>query len=641
MLGKVLGGRYELIEKIGCGGMAIVYKAKCHLLKRYVAVKILRPELVEDEEFIYRFKRESQAAASLSHHNIVNIYDVGQEDDIYYIVMEYIDGKTLKEYIREKKCLDHEETVKIAIQIASALAHAHKNNIVHRDIKPQNILMKADGTAKVTDFGIARAVTSSTITMAGANIVGSVHYFSPEQARGGYIDTKSDLYSLGIVMYEMATGVVPFEGDSAISVALKHIQEKVKPPREFNSNIPKSLQDIIEKAIEKDQSKRYQSAEEMIQDLKRSLKEPDGDFVVRYFDSDEPTQILKPIEFPIENENMGKAVEEDRVKRNKKAWLKGFLLVAPFIIIIFIALYVGNLIYKNNFEPEEVPVPNIEGFSQDDANKILRENGLFLEVRASKNDNEIEEGHIISQEPKGGLYVKPYSTVKVVVSLGPELVRVPNVIGKTKREAEIELENEGFTIGEPEYEYSEYPSGTVIEQSISPTTQVLKGEAIVLTISKGPEDNIVQVSNYVGQHLDVATQLIKGDRLKVGEIKEEYSEEYSKGTILRQDPEPGSTVSEYREVDLVVSAGPTPSYPKEIKIDLTGIEDKQTVNILIVKTQEGKKKEEYNRFHAVAEGEVKVRLEGKGTAKYDIYIDGKLYASEIIDFTQRQKEEVE
>ena len=304
------------------------------------------------------------------------------------------------------------------------------------------------------------------------------------------------------------------------------------------------------------------------------------------------------------------------------------------------SLYVGNLIYRT-ISSEEVPVPNIEGFSQDDANKILRENGLFLEVRASKNDNEIEEGHIISQEPKGGLYVKPYSTVKVVVSLGPELVEVPNVVGKPKRDAEIELENEGFIIGEPEYEYSEYPSGTVIEQSIAPTTQVLKGEAIVLTISKGPEDNIVQVSNYVGQHLDVATQLIKGDRLKVGEIKEEYSEEYSKGTILRQDPEPGSTVSEYREVDLVVSAGPTPSYPKEIKIDLTGIEDKQTVNILIIKTQDGEKKEEYNRFHAVAEGEVKVRLEGKGTAKYDIYIDGKLYASEIIDFTQRQKEEVE
>lgn len=643
MLGKVLGDRYELIEKIGCGGMAIVYKAKCRLLKRYVAVKILRPELVEDEEFIYRFKRESQAAASLSHHNIVNIYDVGQEGDIYYIVMEYIDGKTLKEYIREKKCLSHEETVKIAIQIASALAHAHKNNIVHRDIKPQNILLKADGTAKVTDFGIARAVTSSTITVAGANIVGSVHYFSPEQARGGYIDAKSDLYSLGIVMYEMATGVVPFEGDSVISVALKHIQEKVKPPGEFNPDIPRSLQDIIEKAIEKDQNKRYQSAEEMIQDLKRSLKEPDGDFVVKHFDSDEPTQILKPIELLDEVKNTEKALDEDAEDlgdNNKKRWLKGFLLVAPFIIIMLIALYVGNLIYKNNFGYEEVPVPNIEGFSQDEANKILRENNLFLEVRGSKNDNEIEEGYIISQEPKGGMYVKPHSTVKVVVSLGPELVEVPNVVGKPKRDAEIELENQGLTIGEPEYEYSEYPSGTVIRQSISPTTQVLKGEKIVLTISKGPEDNIVRVGNYVGQHLDMVSQLIQGDRLKMGEIKEEYSEEYSKGTVIRQNPAPGSTVSEYREIDLVVSAGPTPSYPKEIKIDLTGIENKKIVNIQVVKTQNGKQTEEYNRFHAVEEGEVTVRLEGKGSAKYDIYIDGTLYLSEVIDFTQRQKEEV-
>jgi len=639
LLGKVLGGRYELVERIGCGGMAIVYKAKCHLLKRYVAVKILRPELVEDEEFVYRFKRESQAAASLSHHNIVNIYDVGQEDDIYYIVMEYIEGKTLKEYIREKKCLEYEEAIRIAIQIASALAHAHKNNIVHRDIKPQNILIKSDGTVKVTDFGIARAVTSATVTMAGANIVGSVHYFSPEQARGGYIDAKSDLYSLGIVLYEMVTGVVPFEGDSAISVALKHIQERVKPPGEFNPNIPKSLQNIIEKAIEKDQNKRYQNAEEMINDLKRSLREPDGDFVVRHFDSDQPTQILKSIELPGTNERAPDLQEEDVVGK-KTGWIKGILLTAPFIVIIMIALYFGNLIYRNNIGPKEVRVPSIEGLSQEDASKILRENGLFLEVRGSKNHNEIEEGYIISQDPEGGMTVKPYTTVKVIVSLGPELVEVPDVRGKPKRDAEIELESKGFVIGEPEYEHHEFPSGTVIAQSISPTTPVLKGAEISLTISKGPEENIVKVGNYIGQQLEVAKQLIEGDRLKIGEVKEEYSEDYSKGTVIRQSPSTGSMVSEYREVDIVVSAGPMPTYPKDLTIDLTGIKDKDTVNILIVKTKDGKTTEEYNRFHAVAEGNVVIRLEDKGSAKYDIYIDGVLYATEIIDFTQKQKEEV-
>ena len=271
MLGKILGGRYELLEKTGGGGMAVVYKAKCHLLKRYVAVKILRPDLVDNEEFVTRFKRESQAAASLSHPNIVNMYDVGQENGTHYIVMEYVDGMTLKEYIRKEGRLTSKEAVRIASQICSALHHAHENNIVHRDIKPQNILINKEGTAKVADFGIARAVTSSTVTMAGANVIGSVHYFSPEQAKGGYVDKKSDIYSLGIVLYEMVTGVVPFEGDSAISVALKHIQEQVTPPGEINPDVPKSIQYIIQRAIEKNLENRYHDAAEMLHDLSQAL----------------------------------------------------------------------------------------------------------------------------------------------------------------------------------------------------------------------------------------------------------------------------------------------------------------------------------------------------------------------------------
>jgi serine/threonine-protein kinase len=321
--------------------------------------------------------------------------------------------------------------------------------------------------------------------------------------------------------------------------------------------------------------------------------------------------------------------------------MKEILLITPFILIILAAFYVGNRIYQNNFAPQEVEVPDIEGISQEDANRLLRENDLFLEVIGSKNDNDIEEGHIISQDPESGMMVKPYTTVRVVVSLGPELIEVPNVVGKPKRDAEIELEDEGLIIGEPEYEYSEYPSGIVIEQSISPMTQVLKGAEIVLTISKGPEENIVEVGNYIGQQLEVATQLIQGDRLKLGQTREEYNEEYSKGTVIKQYPEPGSTVSEYREIDLVISAGPIPTYPKELKIDLTGIKDRDTVNIIVEKTQDGKKTEEYNRFHAVAEKEVVIRLEGKGSAKYDIYIDGVLYHTEVIDFTQKQKEEDE
>ena len=411
MLGKILGGRYELLEKIGVGGMAVVYKAKCHLLERYVAVKILRPELVENEEFVARFKRESQSAASLSHPNIVNIYDVGQEGDIHYIVMEYVDGKTLKEYIHEKGRLSSEEAVRICSQICSALYHAHNNNIVHRDIKPQNILLGRDGTAKVADFGIARAVTSATVTMAGANVMGSVHYFSPEQARGGYVDKKSDIYSLGIVLYEMMTGVVPFEGDSAISVALKHIQEKVTPPEEINPDIPKSIQYIIERAIEKDLSKRYGDAEEMLSDLKRALKEPEGEYVKRFAEDDQATRILPVIHDPGDPE--GERIEESRNglsrepedekvsdKKRNRIWIG--ISVGIVVVVFFVLFLLLRGIYLQNFVRQDTTVPGVLENDEETANEMLRNKGLIMKVVERRNDDTVPEGRILSQDPTEG-----------------------------------------------------------------------------------------------------------------------------------------------------------------------------------------------------------------------------------------------
>jgi serine/threonine-protein kinase len=280
MVGRVLDDRYEIIEKIGGGGMALVYKARCRLLNRFVAIKVLRPEFIEDEEFVKKFRREAQSAASLSHPNIVGIYDVGTENNNYYIVMEYIKGQTLKELIKSKGTLGIEHATNIAIQICYALDHAHKNHIVHRDIKSHNILIREDNSVKVTDFGIARAVSSSTITNTG-NVIGSVHYFSPEQARGGYTDEKSDIYSLGVVLYEMVTGRLPFEGDSPIAVALKHIQEEPIPPAKINPRVPKSIEAIILKCMEKEVSRRYNSAAEIINDLRQSLVMPNGDFSKR------------------------------------------------------------------------------------------------------------------------------------------------------------------------------------------------------------------------------------------------------------------------------------------------------------------------------------------------------------------------
>lgn len=632
MLGRILGGRYELEEKIGSGGMAIVYKARCHLLKRHVAVKVLRPELVEDEEFVARFKRESQAAASLSHPNIVNIYDVGEENGIYYIVMEYVKGKTLKEYIREKGKLDWEEAVRIAIQICSALKHAHKNGIIHRDIKPQNILVSEDGTVKVTDFGIARAVTSATVTMAGANVMGSVHYFSPEQARGGHVDAKSDLYSLGIVLYEMVTGTVPFEGDTAVSVALKHIQEKVKPPEELNPDIPKSLQDVIEKAIEKDQNKRYQTAGEMIKDLQRVLKEPNGNFVARSDDdSDMPTQVFKPIN--VENEQQE---SQDEGEKRPIRWRLLFIAI-PLLAILMLFFYIGSQIYQNHFVMEDVEVPKVVGMDEQDAEMVLQERNLMMKVIERKNSSQ-EEGIILYQDPGEGIKVKPHSTINVVVSLGPKMIRVPNVVGLLQRDAEIALENAGLKVGTPEYVESDMPTGTVIRQSIEPNTEVVENTEIVLVISKKPEIKLVEVQEYVGLKEEIARELIEGIGLKVGKVVKDYNQNYPEGVIYKQNPQVGDVVERGREVDLWVSLGPMPSYPKVLEIDLSQYgrdqEDDASVNVTVKRVDDGQVV--YSAQHALSEGVISINLEGSGVVRYSIYIDNQLVREIVVDFTKRE-----
>jgi serine/threonine-protein kinase len=632
LLGRILGGRYELEEKIGSGGMAIVYKAKCHLLKRYVAVKVLRPELVEDEEFVSRFKRESQAAASLSHPNIVNIYDVGEENGIYYIVMEYIKGKTLKEYIREKGKLEWEEAVRIAIQICSALKHAHKNGIVHRDIKPQNILVSEDGTVKVADFGIARAVSSATVTVGGANVLGSVHYFSPEQARGGHVDAKSDLYSLGIVLYEMVTGTVPFEGDTAICVALKHIQEKVKPPGELNPDIPKSLQHVIDKSIEKDQIMRYQTAGEMIKDLQRVLKEPDGNFVIRSTDGDLPTQAVKPVD--IEQEQ-----DKHSVKKKRSIWLKMLFIMLPLLLMILLFSYIGRQIYKNHFVVEDVEVPRLVGLDEYHAERILYEKNLTLEVVDRRNSNE-EKGIILYQDPDEGIKVKPYSVVKVVVSLGPKTTIVPNVVGFAQRDAEIALENVGLKIGQPEYVESDLPKGTVIRQSIQPNTEVVENTEIVLVISKEPEIKLVEVQEYVGLKEEIARELIEGSGLKVGKITKDYNKDYPEGVVYKQSPDKGDTVEQNRKVDLWVSLGHMPSYPKLVEINLKQYvendedNDDTAVRVTIKKVDDGQMI--YDKEHALSEGTVSVKLEGSGVVRYMIYFNSQPVREIVIDFTKKE-----
>lgn len=363
--GRLLGNRYEIIEKIGSGGMATVYKAKCHVLNRYVAIKILRDEFTTDEEFIKRFEVEAQSAASITHPNIVSVYDVGADGNLYYIVMELIKGKTLKEIIVEEKGpLPWKWSVNIAGQIASALETAHKNHIIHRDIKPHNIIITEDGVAKVTDFGIAKAVSNSTITAFGTTI-GSVHYFSPEHARGGYTDEKSDLYSLGVVMYEMLTGKVPFDADTAVSVALKHMQEEAVPPIEVNPNVPVAVNDIIMKALRKDTNLRYQNATAMLMDLRRALKEPNGDFVDNNdYQNDFPTQRISTIGLEEESRNQKNENAKNKKKPNKFVeFIKKHKVLSSIIgLILLFVITIGLTIgISNATRPKDVEIPNLVG----------------------------------------------------------------------------------------------------------------------------------------------------------------------------------------------------------------------------------------------------------------------------------------
>ena len=413
--------------------MAMVYKARDQILNRYVAIKILRDEFTTDEEFIKRFSIEAQSAASITHPNIVSVFDVGNEGNLYYIVMELIKGKTLKEIIVEEgTALPWKWSTNIAIQIASALEMAHKNNIVHRDIKPHNIIITEDGIAKVTDFGIAKAVSNSTITAFGSTI-GSVHYFSPEHARGGFTDAKSDLYSLGVVMYEMLTGKVPFDADTPVSVALKHMQEEAVPPIEINPNIPKSLNEIILKAMRKDTTLRYQSATEMLRDLNRALKEPDGDFVdnEEYNDTDSTRVIPTLNNEEIRTENKSNNKKENFFTKHKKLTI--FLIV---FVLFLLSIFGTNLVMRLT-TPKEVDIPNLVGITREEAEKAISDRKLQLGEVKEEYNSEYEKGKVISQDPpyRENYNIKEGTTIKFVVSLGIEETTVPKVVGLKQEEA--------------------------------------------------------------------------------------------------------------------------------------------------------------------------------------------------------------
>jgi len=556
--GKILGNRYEIIEKIGNGGMATVYKSKDRVLNRYVAVKILRDEFTTDEEFIKRFRIEAQSAASLTHPNIVSIFDVGNEGSLYYIVMELIKGKTLKEIITEENGpLPWKWSLNVVTQIASALETAHKNNIVHRDIKPHNIIITEDGIAKVTDFGIAKAVSNSTITAFGTTI-GSVHYFSPEHARGGYTDAKSDLYSLGVVMYEMLTGRVPFDADTPVSVALKHMQEDPIEPKELNDNIPQVVNDIIMKAMQKDVNLRYQSATEMLKDLNAALKNPDDNFVHIGSNVGAATQRISTQEIA---EAERKAKEANNPKNGKKPNKfiqfvkkhKALSFVIGAIILFFVA-FGATMGIVELVNPNDVQIPDLVNKTQDEAEQIVKELKLKLVVKAEEYNENVEEGKIISQDPayQENYTIKEHSEISVVISKGTETVEVPDVVGKTREEAEKLLKDAGLVAEITEENDEKVEAGIVLSQDIEDGETVNKGSTVKLVVSKGSAIVNVEVPSLVGKTEQEARNLLTEAGLKVNVVNDE-DESKNDGVVLRQSKDAGTEVQEGTTITITVN----------------------------------------------------------------------------------------
>ncbi len=557
LVGKVIGNRYEILEKIGEGGMATVYKARCNILKRYVAVKVLRDEFTTDEEFIKRFNSEAQSAASLTHPNIVSIYDVGQEENVYYIVMELVQGKTLKEIINEDGVLPWKWSVNIAIQVASALEMAHRNNIVHRDIKPHNIIITEEGIAKVTDFGIAKAVSNSTITAFGTTI-GSVHYFSPEHARGGYTDAKSDIYSLGVVMYEMLTGRVPFDADTPVSIALKHMQEKPVEPIKLNPSIPLAINKIIMKAMEKDISLRYQSATEMLKDLSMSLKDPEGNFVKRNSETMQYTQRI-----PSLNEEMEEGKTRKTTEKKKKGLAKYFeehptakkvwITVIAIAIVALIPLigYLATKLILDGGKAPQVALKDVKNMTVDEAKAAYKNDKVNIEIE-EVHDKEVEEGKIISQEPpySEGKTVDENSTIKFIVSLGTEKVEMKKVVGMKFDEAKELLEGLELEVEKIEETSKTIEKDYVTKQDPEEGEELKTGDKVKVYVSIGTGIKKINVPYVIGE-----TESSAKKKLSDLEVTVVYEEDTTKvnGKVLKQSIDAGESVDEGTKITITVN----------------------------------------------------------------------------------------
>ncbi|MGI9952342.1 Stk1 family PASTA domain-containing Ser/Thr kinase [Moorellaceae bacterium AZ2] len=566
MTGKILDGRYEIKEALGGGGMALVYRGQDRLLNRSVTIKILREQFASDRNFVARFQQEAQAVARLSHPNVVSIYDVGQEEGLHYLVMEYVEGNSLKEVIDQRAPLPAQEAVDIALQICEALEHAHENGVIHRDIKPHNILITKQGRVKVTDFGIAQAVSEATMTYTGT-LIGSVHYLAPEQARGESTGVTADIYSLGVVLYEMVTGQVPFNGDTPLSVALKHLHEEPRLPRELNPNIPPALERIILRALAKDPARRYPSAASLRADL-RALRNV-------LAEENSATQELPGLVALAADPPKGK-----QGKRRPRLW--AWVLLAVF----FLALAAGGLWagFRYYLVVGETVVPSVEGLTEADALNTLAAAGLKGQVSGRQNDAEVPQGYVISQDPAAGEKIKRSRPVLLVVSLGPRMREVPNVVGDPERDARTKLQNAQFNvlISPNEVYHPTIAAGSVVSQDPAAGSLRPEGSDVRITLSKGPEPKLIPAPNLIGKTLMDAQQTLRENKLEEGTITYQRSEEYFSGVIIDQDPRPDARILQGSPVNLVISQGPGPRRQEAVVLIEPSDDKEHHIRIVVI-----------------------------------------------------------
>lgn len=604
-IGTMIGNRYEVVEKVGTGGMADVYRAMDHRLNRYVAVKILKNEYSEDTKFVTKFRQEAQAVACLSHPNVVAVYDVGEEQGMHFIVMEFVEGITLKSYIEKKGKLSVREAVGIGIQIASGLEAAHNSHIIHRDIKPQNILISRDGTAKVTDFGIAKAASSNTIT---ASAMGSVHYISPEQARGGFSDEKSDVYSLGVTMYEMLSGTLPFTGESAVAVALAHIQEEAVPLTAMDATIPKGISDIVAKCMQKKADFRYPTSADLIADLKMFLQDPEGEYgVVKPLYENTDTIFIKPTDVnrlkaatqtPASDNGTAAAEPEDKKAgeedsgevdpKLEKALIGGSIVVA--IIIGIVIIYVIGKVFgfwggasssteatptpevtssaasatatpEASDSAQKVTVENVVGMTTEEAKTALSQKGLSNVKVSEQQSDTISAGKVISTDPEAGTEVEKDAEITLIVSSGTSTVQVPSVASMTVTKAKSTLAAEGFNAVEGSKVYSDtVKAGLVAYSNPKGGAQASKGATITLYISKGPKQTTTTVPDLMGMTKAQAKEALTAKKLVLGSVSTAYSDNVSKNRVCVQSKAEGTEVKTGSKVDITLSLGASKTY---------------------------------------------------------------------------------